>query len=58
MVGLATDLLVRLFSNQQRWLLPFRRAGLEAMARFSWLRRISLRAMTDGPTQLLKPLPD
>ena len=58
MVGLATDLLVRLFSNQQRWLLPFRRIGLEAMARFSWLRRISLRAMTDGPTQLLKPLPD
>ena len=58
MVGLATDLLVRLFSNQQPWLLPFRRIGLEAMARFSWLRRISLLAMTDGPTQLLKPLPD
>ena len=58
MVGFATDLLVRLFSNQQRWLLPFRRAGLEALARFSWLRRTSLRAMTDGPTQLLKTLPD
>ncbi len=58
MVGLATDLLVRLFSNQQPWLLPFRRVGLEAMARNAWLRRISLRAMTDGPTQLLKPLAD
>ena len=58
MVGLATDLLVRMFSNQHGWLLPFRRVGLEAMARNGWLRRISLRAMTDGPTQLLRPLAD
>ena len=58
MVGLATDLLVRLFSNRQLWLLPIRRLGLEAMARIGWLRSISLRAMSDGPTQFLSSWPD
>ena len=58
MVGLATDLLVRLFSNRQLWLLPIRRVGLEAMARIGWLRSISLRAMSDGPTQFLSSWPD
>ena len=57
-VGLATDLLVRLFSTQQPWLRPIRRVALDAMARISLLRRISLKAMTDGPVQLLKPLPE
>ncbi len=57
-VGVATDLLVRVFSTQQPWLRPIRRIGLEAMARIGLLRRISLKAMTDGPGQLLKPLPE
>ena len=57
-VGVATDLLVRMFSTQQPWLRPVRRIGLDAMARIGLLRRISLKAMTDGPVQLLKPLPE
>ena len=57
-VGVATDLLVRLFSNRIAPLCQLRRIALVAMARMSPLRRLSLRAMTDGPLQLLRPLPE
>ena len=57
-VGITTDLLVRLFSNRLPPLCLLRRITLIVMARMSVLRRISLRAMTDGPMQLLRPLPE
>ena len=57
-VGIATDLLVRLFSNRLPPLCLLRRITLIMMARMQVLRRISLRAMTDGPMQLLRPLPE
>lgn len=47
----ATDLLMRLFSNRVRLLLPFRRLGLAALASVAPLRRLSLGAMTHGPCQ-------
>ncbi|MCP9774349.1 FAD-dependent monooxygenase [Cyanobium sp. WAJ14-Wanaka] len=49
---IATDLLVRLFSNRSNLLLPLRRLALAAMARLAPLRRLSLGAMTHGPCQL------
>jgi len=57
-VGIATDLLVRLFSNRLPPLCLLRRTTLTVMTRMQVLRRISLRAMTDGPMQLLRPLPE
>ena len=57
-VGLATDLLVRLFSNRQPLLLPLRRMALLLLRQFSGLRRLSLRAMSDGPMQLWRALPN
>ena len=57
-VGAATDLLVRLFSNRLPPLCLIRRITLQVMARVQRLRQISLRAMTDGPMQLLGPLPE
>ena len=57
-VGLATDLLVRMFSNRHPLLLPLRRLALLLLKQFSGLRRLSLRAMSDGPMQLWKALPD
>jgi len=53
LVLLATDALVRLFSNRQPLLLPLRRLALLLLARSAWLRRLSLTAMTDGPCRLL-----
>lgn len=49
LVGLATDGLVRLFSNRQPLLLALRRLSLSVLARSALLRRLSLAAMTDGP---------
>ncbi len=49
---LATDLLVRLFSNRQRLLLPLRRLALDLLNGSPLLRRLSLAAMTDGPCRL------
>jgi|GEM_PF-162777 2-octaprenyl-6-methoxyphenol hydroxylase len=49
---LATDLLVRVFSNRWLPLLPLRRGALLALARVAILRRLVLSAMTDGPCQL------
>ena len=57
-VGLATDLLVRVFSNRQPLLLPLRRLALLLLKQFSVLRRLSLRAMSDGPMQLWQALPN
>jgi 2-octaprenyl-6-methoxyphenol hydroxylase len=44
----ATDLLLRLFSNRSRPLLPLRRLGLQLLQRWAPLRRLSLAVMTDG----------
>jgi 2-octaprenyl-6-methoxyphenol hydroxylase len=49
LILLATDALVRLFSNRNRWLLPVRRLALTLLGRLPRLRRLSLAAMTDGP---------
>ena len=57
-VGVATDLLVRVFSNRQPLLLPLRRLGLLLLKQFSGLRQLSLRAMSDGPMQLWRALPN
>jgi 2-octaprenyl-6-methoxyphenol hydroxylase len=44
----ATDLLMRLFSNRSRPMLPLRRLGLGLLQRCEPLRRLSLAVMTDG----------
>jgi 2-octaprenyl-6-methoxyphenol hydroxylase len=49
---LATDLLVRLFSNRSRLLLPLRRLALDLLNGLPLLRRLSLAAMTNGPCRL------
>jgi 2-octaprenyl-6-methoxyphenol hydroxylase len=50
---LATDLLVRLFSNRQPLLLPLRRLALALLASSRILRRLALGAMTHGPCRPL-----
>ena len=50
---LATDLLVRLFSNRQPLLLPLRRLALLALAGSAPLRRLALGVMTHGPCRPL-----
>lgn len=57
-VGLATDLLVRLFSNRNPLLLPLRKIALGLLSAIPAMRQLSLRAMSDGPMQLWRPLPD
>ena len=57
-VGFATDILVRLFSNRQSVLLLVRRFGLFVLKHSPWFRRISLQAMSDGPSTLLHDLPN
>jgi 2-octaprenyl-6-methoxyphenol hydroxylase len=51
---LATDLLVRLFSNRQPLLLPVRRLALALLAGSEPVRRLALGVMTHGPC---RPLP-
>jgi 2-octaprenyl-6-methoxyphenol hydroxylase len=46
---LATDLLVRLFSNRHPLLLPLRHLALALLAALAPLRRLSLAVMTQGP---------
>ena len=46
---MATDLLVRLFSNRARPLLPARQLALVLLRRWAWLRRFTLAVMTRGP---------
>ncbi|MFZ9849207.1 MAG: FAD-dependent monooxygenase [Vulcanococcus sp.] len=55
LVLLATDGLVRLFSNRQPLLLPLRRLALTLLATLPPLRRLALGAMTDGPCRLWRP---
>ncbi|MCP9928443.1 FAD-dependent monooxygenase [Cyanobium sp. CH-040] len=50
---LATDLLMRLFSNRAPLLLPLRRLGLILLAAAAPLRRLSLGVMTLGPCRPL-----
>jgi 2-octaprenyl-6-methoxyphenol hydroxylase len=50
---LATDLLVRLFSNRQPLLLPLRRLALALLGASGPLRRLALGAMTHGPCRPL-----
>ncbi|WP_094559327.1 FAD-dependent monooxygenase [Synechococcus sp. 8F6] len=50
----ATDLLVRVFSNRAPLLLALRRFALLLLARLAPLRQLSLAAMTQGPCQLLR----
>lgn len=57
-VGLATDILVRLFSNRQSGLLFVRRFGIFILKHSPWFRRVSLQAMSDGPSTLLHDLPN
>ena len=57
-VLVATDLLIRFFSNRHPLLLPIRRLALIALAHLGWVRRLSLSAMTDGPGTLLRSLPE
>ena len=45
---LATDLLVRLYSNRQPLVLPLRHLAMTLLQRGAWLRRFSLGAMTLG----------
>lgn len=54
-VLLATDVLVRFFSNRQPLLLPLRRLALALLAALQPLRRLLLSAMTDGPLRLRRP---
>ena len=51
-VLIATDLLVRLFSNRQPLLLPLRRLAMALLAAARPLRRLVLGVMTDGPPTL------
>jgi 2-octaprenyl-6-methoxyphenol hydroxylase len=51
---LATDLLVRVFSNRLPVLLPLRRLALFGLARLSLLRRLVLGVMTDGPLRVAR----
>ena len=57
-VGVATDLLVRLFSNRQVALLQLRKLSLWLLRRVPLFRQLSLQAMTDGPGTLLHSLPE
>ncbi len=52
-VLIATDLLVRLFSNRHRLLLPLRRFGISMLSCCSPLRRWSLNLATYGPKGML-----
>jgi 2-octaprenyl-6-methoxyphenol hydroxylase len=54
---LATDLLVRVFSNRQPLLLPLRSLAFGVLSRFGWSRALALRAMTQGPCRLRQALP-
>ncbi len=58
LVGTATDLLVRLFSNRISLLVGLRRIALQLLKGSLGLRQLSLRAMTDGPLQIGRALPD
>ena len=58
LVGAATDLLVRFFSNRNSLLVGLRQIALQLLKSSHRLRQLSLRAMTDGPMQIGRALPD
>jgi len=49
LIGVGTDLLLRLFSNRLWCLLPVRTLALTLLKRMPLLRRCALQAMSDGP---------
>ena len=55
---LATDLLVRIFSNRSPWLLPLRGLALTLLARFRRLRRLTLAVMSTGVGAIQDAPPD
>ncbi len=54
----ATDLMVRLFSNRSPLLLPLRGLALALLARGRGLRRLSLRLMSEGSGRLVAASPE
>ena len=54
----ATDAMVRLFSNRSPLLLPFRALALALLARGRRLRRLSLRLMSEGSGPLVAASPE
>ena len=58
LVGAATDLLVRFFSNRNSLLVGLRQIALQLLRSSHRLRQLSLRAMTDGPMRIGRALPD
>ena len=52
-VMIATDGLIRLFSNRHRWLMPLRRLGIGLLDSIPPLRRLSLNLATYGPVGML-----
>lgn len=58
LVGAATDLLVRFFSNRNSLLVGLRQIALQLLKSSHRLRQLSLRAMTDGPMRIGRALPD
>ena len=58
LVGAATDLLVRFFSNKNSLLVGLRQIALQLLKSSHRLRQLSLRAMTDGPMRIARALPD
>ena len=58
LVGAATDLLVRFFSNKNSLLVGLRQIALQLLRSSHRLRQLSLRAMTDGPMRIGRALPD
>ena len=58
LVGAATDLLVRFFSNRNSLLVGLRQIALPLLKSSHRLRQLSLRAMTDGPMRIGRALPD
>ncbi len=55
---LATDLLVRIFSNRSLWLLPLRSLALGLLAGIQPLRRLVLAVMTTGPCAIQGSRPE
>ncbi len=55
---LATDLLVKIFSNRSPWLLPIRGLALTLLARFRRLRRLTLAVMSTGVGAIQHSPPD
>ncbi len=54
LVGLMTDLTVRLFSSRNVLLLMLRLPLMILLARLPWMRQVLLKAMTDGPISVVR----